>query len=285
MSTDLSPYYKLLGLPEGATPEQVKRQYRKLVLRYHPDRNNGNDAAFIQIKEAYEIITGKQKAPTQNTVYTTSKSSSVRNKQPVEERVAEARRRHREQVYNDYVETEKYFQSLTNGIRWKIVRFNAFFGALVALILFFEPALPHHYTENHVTAYSKREHGGLSNASVSLIQLQDGRYFFVEELRAALYTNHPDVLVQSTWLFHNPIALQSMEGAKFRAYRIHFSFGAHNVLFGSIFLLPLFTYFYKRRTILFTISYQLSLYGVSVLLAYFMFTNDRWIHLITLGFL
>lgn len=284
MHPDLSPYYKLLGLPENATSTEVKRQYRKLVLKYHPDRNNGNDAAFIKIKEAYEIITGKQKAPVTSTPQSASKSTSVRNTQPMEERVAQARRRHQEQVYNDFVETENYYQRLTSGVGWKIIRFNAFLGAFLAIVLFFEPLLPHHYTPNRVVKYSTQEHGGLNRNSVSLIQLEDGRTFFVEELRARLYTQYPEVFVQSTWLFHNPVALLSIEGAKTHPYRIHFSFGAHNILFGSLFLLPLFTYIYRRRTIVFTIAYQISLYGVTAVIGYFVLSNDRWLHVLTLGF-
>lgn len=52
-------YYQLLEIQRTATPQDIKRAYRKLSFQYHPDKNQGqpyfNDL-FIQIKEAYEVL-------------------------------------------------------------------------------------------------------------------------------------------------------------------------------------------------------------------------------------
>lgn len=58
-------YHKILGVPEDATLEEIKRRYRKLALLYHPDRNNDASAAemFKEINEAYAILSGKEKEP------------------------------------------------------------------------------------------------------------------------------------------------------------------------------------------------------------------------------
>ena len=52
-------YYKILGVSFSASPEEIKRMYRKLALRYHPDTTAGDKAAeikFREVKEAYEIL-------------------------------------------------------------------------------------------------------------------------------------------------------------------------------------------------------------------------------------
>lgn len=52
-------YYEILGLPRGATDAQIKRRYKQLVRKYHPDVAADKDTAhrlFIQIREAYEIL-------------------------------------------------------------------------------------------------------------------------------------------------------------------------------------------------------------------------------------
>jgi molecular chaperone DnaJ len=51
--------YEVLGVPRNAAPEEIKRAYRKLALKYHPDRNPGDDVAeenFKEAAEAYSIL-------------------------------------------------------------------------------------------------------------------------------------------------------------------------------------------------------------------------------------
>ena len=58
-ATDFKDYYSILGLQKSATADEIKKAYRKLARKYHPDMNPGNRQAetrFKEIGEAYEVL-------------------------------------------------------------------------------------------------------------------------------------------------------------------------------------------------------------------------------------
>jgi curved DNA-binding protein len=57
-------YYKILGVEKSATQDEIKKAYRKLAMKYHPDRNSGNKSAeekFKEITEANEVLSDPEK--------------------------------------------------------------------------------------------------------------------------------------------------------------------------------------------------------------------------------
>jgi len=59
-------YYEILGVPKNASEEDIKKAYRKLAMKHHPDRNQGDTAKgaedkFKEAKEAYEMLSNAQK--------------------------------------------------------------------------------------------------------------------------------------------------------------------------------------------------------------------------------
>ena len=57
-------YYDVLGVPRTASPDEVKKAYRRLAMQHHPDRNQGDkvaEAKFKELSEAYEVLSDADK--------------------------------------------------------------------------------------------------------------------------------------------------------------------------------------------------------------------------------
>jgi len=63
MTTQQGDYYAVLGLDRNASPEDIKRAFRRLAMQYHPDRHKepGAEDRFKEINQAYEVLSDPDK--------------------------------------------------------------------------------------------------------------------------------------------------------------------------------------------------------------------------------
>ncbi len=57
----MADYYKTLGIEKGASEDEIKKAYRKLAHKHHPDKEGGDEEKFKEINEAYQVLSDKTK--------------------------------------------------------------------------------------------------------------------------------------------------------------------------------------------------------------------------------
>ena len=141
-------YYRRLHLTPGASKEQIKKAYRKLAMRYHPDRNKSKGAVekFIAIDEAYDILYNDIKPrlksvnncsskPTTDTSYNSSKPGNRRRRSKADisrkRQEAQAFAKRRQQ---DYLEHIKEFRAHKDYQSFKVKELILISLAFLALL-------------------------------------------------------------------------------------------------------------------------------------------------------
>lgn len=57
----MADYYKILGINKNASEEEIKKAFRRLAHKYHPDKKGGDEKKFKEINEAYQVLSDKNK--------------------------------------------------------------------------------------------------------------------------------------------------------------------------------------------------------------------------------
>jgi|SRR5690606_30115597 len=79
----MKDYYYILGLKKEASTDEIKKAYRKLSLKFHPDKNDGDDffnERFKEIQEAYETLADPKKRNTYNSLLANSRQNGTTNR-------------------------------------------------------------------------------------------------------------------------------------------------------------------------------------------------------------
>lgn len=280
--------YKTLGLKTGASADEIRRAYRRLVKKYHPDRNPSPTAAaeFIEIQSAYEQLTGSQTTPDPSAVEQKYRARQAQYDQDLDaykKQRAKAREKIRQQKRNEEAYKTAYLQQLRSAKIGLWHRAVAGLGALLFVVLWIDFFLPPQQRAISAEAYGIHSYGSIDGHLVQVFKSTDKRAFWVADYQTQNLPKAQKLRsIETPWL-HQVKALTFHEGLYEHIVPIHFSFYWAQIWISLLFLIPVLSWYLASADIIFVAGSFVSRYAISAIMLWFLLSESRFIHLLSLG--
>jgi hypothetical protein len=269
-----------LGLSPGANEEAIRKAYRRLARKYHPDINPAPNAQelFIEIQEAYDYLTRiKNQGP--STGETAEPGVDLKTRMRQAQRRKEATERQRK------MRKQAFYHVLKQSRTWSYYRYLSFIGLGIAFILLLDQVLPGHIVTDQLKAYSMHVYNDTSMGNpISYIETQTGKSIWISQLDRILTSQYQDILIESSWLLHDPLNIYSIQRFHLVKYPVHYTFSASPIICAVLFSIPFILRRTWKDTDVYLLFYRASFVLIGFLALYFLLIRFHIFHLLSLGF-
>lgn len=274
-------YFNVLGLPFGASEQLIKKRYKELAKKYHPDRNPSPDAnkRFIEINEAYIYLMSKDKIQFKSP----EEHQKERDEEIQKAYKEKAWKYAREKKIRDEEELQAFYHSLRKGRMWFAFKTVTIICAIILVAMTVDYFLPSQEIPEVVEEYSDDIYHSVGGNEISLIKTKSGKKLWTHAFYNKDFNYNPFFVLESSQIFQNPITAKIYSGNQYFEIPIHFTVYWAQFALSPFLLFPIFFYFYRKDNAFFVIGHYLTRYVSGVLVGLYLLTEDRWFHLITLG--
>lgn len=288
-------YYRILGLHEGASQLEIKKAYRSLAKKLHPDRNPSRAAheQFIKIKEAYEILTGerpipkvKQERHNTNSEAKKQETDAFRNKKTAEQELFEKAYRFKKQKEREQkielLKQLKRYQPLRSG--WKLKLFNliVMFSIGCLLIVTLDFFLPSRISKHRVDYWMLEGYSTFYATNTYTLNFDDNRAASIIG-NGVLHLSENDIFfIEKTRIMKEPRAIYmptKLEYWKLEFTQSMFSFLPYVYM---LLLIPLGAWYVRNNIWFFHYWFYPTIYASGPFLMYFLLDELRILRIIQL---
>ena len=198
----MKDYYAILGVREGAGPAEIKRAYRMLAIKYHPDKNSSPEAEVLikEINEAYDVLGDIQK----KYLFDTRRRISVREVFRPEPEVQNDNPRYRRRRPAHYkpAPRRENFRDLIREYHPRMIWINAL-GILLIALLAIDYFLPTSSSSSRIVSIrtSYTFSNGYRYYDYDIIETSDGEHIHVGDHIADNFSNVNYISIRRTPMF------------------------------------------------------------------------------------